>query len=42
MLADGTEWDGTFAYAFYFCKDCNRTLMLSHRVDTVTDKEERI
>lgn len=41
-IADGTEWDRDWCHAFYFCRDCNRSLMVNRRMDIVTDPEERI
>lgn len=41
-IADGTEFDKEWCHAFYFCKDCNRSLMVNRRMDVVHDPEERI
>lgn len=31
-----------WTYVFYWCSDCNRTLMVNRRTDTIRDKEGRI
>lgn len=41
-IADGAEFDSNWCHAFYYCKVCNRSLMVTRRMDVVHDPEERI
>ena len=41
-MADGTEWDRDWAHGFYYCADCQRSVMVTRKIDVVEDPEERI